>query len=603
MTDTDISTREKLRALRRIVSYRPLFTILIIFLSVFAAVLEGVGISFLLPIIEVVQSSGNPGSDAGGFVSTFIRVYQFLGIPFTLEFIIVGIAVVMTVRYLASFGVAWLREVLRINYIKDLQTKGFENALDAQVAYFDSEGSDDILNAIVTQTEYAGRAIKRIVLFFEQLLLGLMYLIIAFYLAPFLTIFTAVTLGGLTYFFRFVLEPGYAIGDRVADANERIQETVQAGTQGVRDVKLFGMSDELFRDFQDAVNQFAESFITLQRNKAGLNKFYQLASALTVFVLIYAALRFASLSIGALGVFLFAMFRLAPRVSNLNSRLYQIEGDLPHLIRTLEFVEKLQENEEIDHGSKSPPRSVETIAYENVSFSYPTTDRVLKDISFEVQSGEYIAFVGESGGGKSTIISLLARMYEPDSGQITANGIPIHEFDLKAWRSKIAVVRQNPFIFNDTLRYNLTIGNRDVSNERIHRACEIACVAEFLNDLSDGYDTVLGDDGVQLSGGQRQRVALARALLKDADLLILDEATSDLDSSIEQEVQAAIESMDPDYAILTIAHRLSTVKNADRIYTIEEGEILESGPHEELITNDNTYADLYSLQSNTRPNQ
>jgi subfamily B ATP-binding cassette protein MsbA len=159
------------------------------------------------------------------------------------------------------------------------------------------------------------------------------------------------------------------------------------------------------------------------------------------------------------------------------------------------------------------------------------------------------------------------------------------------------MVRQDPFIFNDTLRYNLTLGNRNVSDDELDRVCEIAKVDEFIDELPDGYDSLLGDDGVRLSGGQQQRVALARALLEDADILILDEATSDLDSNLEKQVQKSIEEMDRDYAIVTIAHRLSTVKNADRIYTVEEGRVTESGQHYELIQENGKYAMLYDIQS------
>ena len=169
--------------------------------------------------------------------------------------------------------------------------------------------------------------------------------------------------------------------------------------------------------------------------------------------------------------------------------------------------------------------------------------------------------------------------------------------DIDEWRSRIAVVRQDPFIFNDTLRYNLTIGNRDASQAELDRVTRIARLDEFFDELPNGYDTQLGDEGVRLSGGQRQRVALSRALLKDADVLVLDEATSDLDSNLERQVQKSIESMERDYAMIGIAHRLSTIKNADRIYTIDNGQIVETGQHKELIDNDGRYAELYTIQS------
>lgn len=205
--------------------------------------------------------------------------------------------------------------------------------------------------------------------------------------------------------------------------------------------------------------------------------------------------------------------------------------------------------------------------------------------------------MGQSGAGKSTIAALLARMYEPDSGQITANGRSIGMMDIDSWRDRVAVVRQSPYIFDDTLRYNLTLANRDASQAEIDRVCRIAKVDEFIDDLPSGYETQLGDNGVRLSGGQQQRVALARALLADADVLILEEATSDLDTRLEREVQAAIEMMDREYVVITIAHRLSTIKNADRIYTVEDGRISESGEHGTLLDRDGTYAELYETQA------
>ena len=208
-----------------------------------------------------------------------------------------------------------------------------------------------------------------------------------------------------------------------------------------------------------------------------------------------------------------------------------------------------------------------------------------------------MAFVGQSGAGKSTIVSLLVRLYDPNKGDIRGDGTSIEEYDIDQWRERIAVVRQQPYIFNDTLEANVTIGNRDATRREVEEVCEIAKVDEFLEELPNGYDSQLGDDGVRLSGGQRQRVALARALLKDAAFLVLDEATSDLDSNLERQVQRSIEAMDRDYGMIAIAHRLSTVKNADRIHTIDAGEIIESGTHRELLETEGEYAELYAIQA------
>lgn len=587
-----------MRALYRCAAFKPIFTLGVVILSFCAAFLEGIGLSFILPIIELASQGEVDPDEASRFVAVFLYVFQTLDIPFSLGYLVLGVSVVMTVRYLSDFVVRWLRLLIQYNYVVHLQETAYDQALGARVSYFDKEGSDDVLNAIVTQAELGAGSIKHTITTLNLALLCLTYFAVALYLAPVLTALTMLAFGVVLGVTRVIPEGGYALGDKVAKANERIQQVAQAGVQGIRDVKVFGLSPELREEFMAALNRFRRSKISLRRNEIAMDRFYNLATAITVFVLIYVAITRLALSLGGLGVFLFAMFRLGPMLSTLNSRIYKLEGVLPHLVRTQEFIDELEGKAELDSGNRSVPTPVETVAFDNVSFSYEDDgEQVLENVSLSIDRKEFVAFVGPSGAGKSTIASLLARLYVPDSGRILADGIPIEEYDLQEWRSRVSLVRQDPYIFDDTLRENVTIGDRDAPQMEIERVCEIAGVTEFLDDLPNGYDTEIGDNGVRLSGGQRQRVAIARALLKDADILILDEATSDMDTRLEQRVHSAIEQMDREYAIVTIAHRLSTVKDADRIYTVENGKITEQGDHEELLHRDGKYAELYAVQS------
>jgi subfamily B ATP-binding cassette protein MsbA len=591
-----ISRREKLDALLAAARFNPKFTALLVIFGAGVAVLEAVGLTFIVPIIEIVQAS-DPVAEASGLTAVFVRVYQTLGIPFTLGFVVAGVAGVMIMRYTSSFIYHWFRFILKFNYQRALQDRAFKNALQTRMNYFDEEGSDEILNTIITESASATNVVNKIVKILNVSFLSLAYLLIALWISPFLTLISLIILASITILLRNVVESGYDLGDVVADANEKRHQTAQAGMIGIRDIRVFNLHTEIYQRFQDAIDDYTRAKIRQKRNQSLINNFYSLTVAVFVFVLIYIALQFANLSFGEFGLFLFVMFQLGPRMSSLNELVYAVENELPHLVRTQQFVNEIERRKEPSGGTQSVPNSVEHIEFDDVTFSYNGEETVVDGITFDVEKGEFVAFVGQSGAGKSTIVSLLARFYEPDRGRIYANEKPIDEMDAAEWREHIAVVRQSPYIFNDTLRHNLTIGNRDATQREIERASRIARVDEFLDDLPNGFDSELGDEGVRLSGGQKQRVSLARALLKDADLLVLDEATSDLDSNLEQQVQAAIERMDRDYAMITIAHRLSTVQNADRIYTIRDGRIIEKGDHQDLLESNGEYAELYALQS------
>ena len=237
------------------------------------------------------------------------------------------------------------------------------------------------------------------------------------------------------------------------------------------------------------------------------------------------------------------------------------------------------------------------IEYKNVCFEYLKNKPVLKNVNLKINVGETVAFVGNSGGGKTTMVNLLPRFYDVTSGEILINGKNIKNYDLFSLRDNIAIVFQDNFLFAGTIRDNILLGKENASKEEIEYAVEAACLKEFVDSLEKGLDTQIGERGVLLSGGQKQRIAIARAFIKNAPIVILDEATSALDNKAEAVVQKAIDNLMKDRTVFIVAHRLSTVRNADKIVVVNYGEIVEEGTHEELLAKENSvYASLYNSQ-------
>ncbi|HEY9218786.1 MAG TPA: ATP-binding cassette domain-containing protein, partial [Phenylobacterium sp.] len=242
------------------------------------------------------------------------------------------------------------------------------------------------------------------------------------------------------------------------------------------------------------------------------------------------------------------------------------------------------------------PRGAGLIRFENVGFAYGGGPPALTDVSFEVHRGETVALVGPSGGGKTTLLNLIPRFYDVSDGRVTIDGVDVRDVTLASLRDQIALVTQEPFLFDDTVRANIAYARPDASQAEIEAAARAAAAHDFICELSNGYETVTGEAGARLSGGQRQRIAIARAFLKDAPILLLDEATSALDTESEAQVQAALGRLMAGRTTLLIAHRLSTVRVADRIYVIDRGRVVEAGDHAELIKRRGLYARLAKTQ-------
>ena len=310
------------------------------------------------------------------------------------------------------------------------------------------------------------------------------------------------------------------------------------------------------------------------------------------------------LTTGDLVMFLAYLLMLLGPLAVLAQSAAEFQNGLSGLDRILDLLEEPREKSATASLKVDKAATEGAITLEQVAFSYPGSDAfALEDINLEIAPREMIALVGPSGGGKTTLCNLVARFYEPTSGRILLDGQDLAELDMDSYRQLIGIVEQDVFLFDGTIAANIAYGNRHASEDEIRRAAEVANAAEFIEQLPKGYQALIGERGVKLSGGQRQRIAIARAVLADPKILILDEATSNLDTESERTIQAGIANLMASRTCLVIAHRLSTIAHADRIVVIEHGRILEVGSHEMLMATDSRYRSMVDLQTQPQTKQ
>jgi ABC-type multidrug transport system fused ATPase/permease subunit len=379
--------------------------------------------------------------------------------------------------------------------------------------------------------------------------------------------------------------------------NDKISTFIGEMIRGSRDIKMLnaekGFLKKLKNDIVDINDLKYESVKVNRRYIFFRGNLTDLEDLLLIVLIIYLV------NIGRLDV------TLAVVVFNYFNRTGWISTALGNLLETVKdfnlsanrvfeiFDDELFAKEKF--GKKHLNNVKGNFEFKDVSFKYEKRG-VLKNLSFKVNSKETVAFVGKSGSGKTTIFNLLCKMYDAESGVITIDGIDIKELDKDSIRGNITIISQNPYIFNLSIKDNLRLVKEDLTEEEMIKACKIACLDEFINNLPDKYDTIVGEGGISLSGGQRQRLAIARALVQNTKIILFDEATSSLDNETQASIQKAIDNMHSEYTILIIAHRLSTIINCSHILFLDDGKILQQGTHEELLKSCKEYKKLYEAE-------
>ncbi len=372
---------------------------------------------------------------------------------------------------------------------------------------------------------------------------------------------------------------------------------IQESISGIQVVKAFSQEKERMKKFAQEQQHTYRLTMKMVKLRALSQPLMELLGAIFFALILLWGGKMViegELDKGGFFTFIFALGSLYRPVRLVNQTNVKIQSSLAGAHRVFELLDSFPYIKESPQAIELPPFQRE-IRYIGVSFSYDS-ESVLEDINLTIQRGEKIAIVGPSGVGKTTLVNLLLRFYDPTSGYIEIDGIDIKEVTLKSLRSQIGLVSQETFLFHDTIRNNIAFGKPEATEEEIIQAAEAAYAHDFITRLPQGYDTVIGERGARLSGGERQRIAIARAILKNPPILILDEATAQLDSESEYLVQKALDELMKERTVLIIAHRLSTVQEADRIVVLEGGKIAEEGKHSELIKKKGAYARLYRLQ-------
>lgn len=516
-----------------------------------------------------------------------------------LNWIAASIIAIFVVRGLFWYGQNYLMSYVGQSVIIDIRAAVFKKLQRLSVSFYDKNKTGTIMSYVTNdvnalQSAMVENTIEMITEGF--ILIGSVVAMI--YLDWRLTLFTVCTFPVVLWFMEFFGKKIRKAGGRIQECTADITSVLQESVASARVIKSFVREDyEVDRfDVENRAN-FRANMKNAQL-MATLTPVVELVAAIGVTMIIWYGgnnVINGTITAGSLVAFL----TYAVNISNPIKRLTRVIGNIQKALaaaqRVFMIIDMPEEIAE-SRDAKQLPEVSGKVEFQNVSFAYDDKGNVITDLSFSVKPGEVIAIVGPSGAGKSTIANLLPRFYDVNKGDIKIDGHSVREVTLDSLREQVGIVPQETMLFNGSVYNNILYGRLDATKEEIEAAAKAANAHDFIMQLTDGYETKLGDRGVNLSGGQRQRIAIARAILKNPRILILDEATSALDTESERVVQEALDRLMVGRTSFVIAHRLSTVKNADKILVLEKGNLVESGTHDELLALDGLYAHLYKIQ-------
>lgn len=516
-----------------------------------------------------------------------------------LNWIAASIIAIFIVRGLFWYGQNYLMSYVGQSVIIDIRAAVFKKLQRLSVSFYDKNKTGTIMSYVTNDVNALQSAmVENTIEMITEGFISIGSVVAMIYLDWRLTLFTVCTFPVVLWFMEFFGKKIRKTGGRIQECTADITSVLQESVASARVIKSFVREDyEVDRfDVENKAN-FRANMKNAQL-MATLTPVVELVAAIGVTMIIWYGgnnVINGTITAGSLVAFL----TYAVNISNPIKRLTRVIGNIQKALaaaqRVFMIIDMPEEIAE-SRDAKQLPEVSGKVEFQNVSFAYNDKGNVITDLSFSVKPGEVIAIVGPSGAGKSTIANLLPRFYDVNKGDIKIDGHSVREVTLDSLREQVGIVPQETMLFNGSVYNNILYGRLDATKEEIEAAAKAANAHDFIMQLTDGYETKLGDRGVNLSGGQRQRIAIARAILKNPRILILDEATSALDTESERVVQEALDRLMVGRTSFVIAHRLSTVKNADKILVLEKGNLVESGTHDELLALDGLYAHLYKIQ-------
>ena len=524
--------------------------------------------------------------------------------PVTIRWVPILLLLIFLARGISNFVTNYLMARVGRGVIKQLREEMFAQYLVMPARFFDATASGELISKISYDTEQVAEAATNSITVLIRDSLTIMGLLLwMFYLNWQMTLGFLVVGPFVTLIVVYVARQFRWVSKRIQSSMGQVTHVTQEMIEGNRVVKIFGGQQYEKEHFEQVNEQNRRLHLRLALTKAAASPFVQFFVALALAGMIMFATQpqfHHSVTVGSFMSFLTAMMMLLTPIR----RLTNVNATIQRGIAAGESIFAVLDTPgETDGGREVTQRVKGEIEFKRVGFGYGGDQSpALKNISFTAKPGKTIALVGRSGSGKSTLVNLVPRLYEASEGDILIDRLPLKALSLTSLRRQIAYVGQHITLFNDSVKNNIAYGDlRDTDEDKIIAAAKAAHAWEFIREMPQGLDTMVGEKGLLLSGGQRQRLAIARALLKDAPILILDEATASLDTESERHIQAALDVLSKDRTTLVIAHRLSTIEKADTILVLEDGQIVESGSHAILLEKNGVYARLYALQFGNVP--